>query len=133
MDHPCHGRNIFLYMLCLPKSLSYERFLPRQGGTEAQLSSGVCVCMCVPNARLTAKKKKNPTTFNGILSIGCACLVTVFLLVHMQKEKTFMFFRKRGELKNNCSSPAGAQLRDMRDFSCGGFDLKGEEMCRSGD
>lgn len=54
LNHPCHDRNIFLYMLCLPKSLSYERFCHDRGdwGTVYPL---MCVraCVCVVNARLT--------------------------------------------------------------------------------
>lgn len=103
LNQSCHDRNIFFYMLCLPKSLSYERFSATTGGDWGTLFS----CLCVPNDVWQTKA----TTFNATLSVDSAALVTVFVYVHIKKgrgENTVSFFffseTKGWKLENNCSS-----------------------------
>lgn len=96
-------------MLCLPKSLSYERFCHDRRGTEALLSSGVCVCVCQTYV-LTAKT----TTFNGTLTVDRAALLPVFLFVCTSEGKAFLLCHTEGlRAENNCSSLGRGDIRDF--------------------
>ena len=94
----------------------------------------VCACVCVcPNASDSKKKNKNNTTFNGTQSVVCAALVSVG---GENRPSAFLFFRNEGvraEKQLQLSAGAELSMRVMRDFSSGGLDFMGEEMCRFGD
>lgn len=90
LNQPCHDRNIFLDMLCLPKSLSYERFQPRQGGLR---HSCVCVCVC-PNASDSKKKKQNKT--QHLMALKASCELLWFLLEEKTDRQLFCFSETKG-------------------------------------